>query len=69
MDEVKNASIPLNRDRFMRQLLGQLAETIEDVAGLEHAEGLIAMVGQNMGDSINRAYKDALDVGRHVTHE
>ncbi|RJG18289.1 transcriptional regulator [Alcanivorax profundi] len=64
MDEVKNACIPLNRDRFMRQLLGQLAETIEDVAGLEHAEGLIAMVGQNMGDSINRAYKDALDVGR-----
>ena len=64
MDEVKNVRIPLNRDRFMRQLLGQLAETIEDVAGLEQAEGLIAMVGQNMGDGINTAYKDALDVDR-----
>ena len=62
MDEVKNARIPLNQDRFLRQLLGYLAEAIQDVAGLEHAEGLVSIVGQKIGDEINAGYRSALNV-------
>ena len=64
MDEIKNARIPLNQDRFLRQLLGYLAESIQDVAGLEQAEGLVSIVGQKIGDEINAGYRSALDVPR-----
>ena len=60
MDEVSNARIPLNQDRFLRQLLGNLAEAIQDVAGLEQAEGLVSIVGQKIGDEINAGYRSAL---------
>lgn len=62
MDEVKNARIPLNGDRFLRELLGYLAESIQDVAGLEQAEGLVSIVGQKIGDEINASYRSALNV-------
>ncbi|MZR62844.1 methanogen output domain 1-containing protein [Alcanivorax sp. DP30] len=64
MDEISSARIPLNQDRFLRQLLGYLAEAIQDVAGLEHAEGLVSIVGQKIGDEINAEYRSALGVAR-----
>ena len=60
-----NAAMPdiaLERDAFLRNLLRHLAGTLEEVVGLEEASGLISVVGQQVGDEINTAYKAALAV-------
>ena len=59
---VSELSLPLERDVFTRTLLRELAGTLQDVVGLEEASGFVSVVGQRMGDQINRAYRDALGV-------
>lgn len=59
---VSELAIPLERDVFLRTLLRHLAGTLQKVVGLEEASGLVSVVGQEIGDEINRAYKDALAV-------
>jgi len=54
--------IPLERDVFLRTLLRHLAGTLQKVVGLEEASGFISVVGQEIGDEINRSYQDALAV-------
>ena len=49
------------RDEFLRSLLRELAGTLESVVGLEDAEGFISVVGQRIGDRMNRDYRIALD--------
>jgi predicted ArsR family transcriptional regulator len=56
--------VPLNRDVFLRTLLRELAYTLEDVVGLREASGMVSVVGQNIGDQMNRDYKAALQVDR-----
>lgn len=56
--------IPLNRDLFLRTLLGHLALTLQNVVGLEEASGFISVVGQEIGDEINQTYKKALAVSQ-----
>lgn len=60
--------VPLDRDLFLRNLLRELAGTLEDVVGLEEASGFISVTGQVLGDQINRDYKHALSVS-HLTRE
>ncbi|MEO8271056.1 MAG: methanogen output domain 1-containing protein [Aureliella sp.] len=55
-------AIPFERDVFLRNLLRHLAGTLQDVVGLQEASGFISVVGQDMGDEINRTYKSALAV-------
>lgn len=57
-------AIPLDRDVFLRTLLGHLAGTLQKVVGLDEAAGFISVVGQEIGEEINRTYKGALDVSR-----
>ncbi len=57
---VEAAAIPLERDLFLRSLLRELAGTLQDVVGLEEAEGFISVVGQRIGEHINNAYRLAL---------
>lgn len=59
---VSELAIPLERDVFLRTLLGHLAGTLEKVVGLEEASGFVSVVGQEIGDEINRSYKSAMDV-------
>lgn len=59
---IKNASIPLDRDLFLRTLIRELAGTLEDVVGLKDAAGYISVVGQRIGDQINNDYRTALQV-------
>jgi predicted ArsR family transcriptional regulator len=59
---VGKVHIPLDRDLFLRNLLRELAGTLEDVVGLEEASGFISVTGQAIGDQINRDYKHALAV-------
>jgi predicted ArsR family transcriptional regulator len=55
-------SVPLERDVFLRTLIRELSGTLQDVVGLEEASGFISVVGQRVGDQINRDYRAALAV-------
>lgn len=59
---ISEFAIPLERDVFLRNLLRHLAGTLQDVVGLQEASGFISVVGQQIGDEINRTYKNALSV-------
>lgn len=59
---IETLDIPLERDGFLRDLLRHLAGTLEDVVGLDETSGFISIVGQRVGDEINRVYKDALSL-------
>ena len=52
--------VSLERDGFTRALIRHLAGVLEDVIGLDEAAGFISIVGQEMGDSIGAAYREAL---------
>ncbi len=56
--------VPLNRDIFLRTLIRELSGTLEDVVGLEAAAGYISVVGQNVGEQINRDYRAAFRIDR-----
>jgi predicted ArsR family transcriptional regulator len=62
--DVRSASLPLERDVFLRTLLRHLAGTLQDVVGLDEAAGFVSVVGQKIGDEINGSYKEALAVDR-----
>jgi len=47
---------------FLRALIRHLAGTLQDIVGLQEAEGFVTIVGQRMGDEINRMYRAALQV-------
>ncbi len=67
MDErarLADLSLPLDRDRFLRQLLRELAGTLEEVVGIDEAEGYIAMVGRHMGRWMDRLYREGLGLPR-----
>jgi hypothetical protein len=59
---VSELAIPLQRDRFLRTLLGHLAGTLQNVVGLEEASGFVSIVGQEIADELNLMYKSALAV-------
>ena len=59
---VSALDVPLSRDPFLRLLLRELSGTLQDVIGLEEAEGFVSVVGQRVGDHINAQYKQALAV-------
>ncbi len=61
---VKDLSIGLERDVFLRSLIRELAGTLQDVVGLEEASGFISIVGQRIGDEINESYRSALGAER-----
>lgn len=65
---LKRLSIPLERDIFLRNLVRELAGTLQDVVGLEEASGFISVVGQNIGRQIDHDYRVALEVS-HLTRE
>lgn len=56
------ADVELDRDVFLRELLRQLSGTLEQVVGVEAAEGYISTVGSHVGRWIDAEYRRALDV-------
>jgi predicted ArsR family transcriptional regulator len=54
--------VALDRDRFLRRLLRELSGSLQDVVGLEEAEGFISVVGQAIGEEINGLYRRALEI-------
>lgn len=61
---LKVLDVPLERDGFIRTLIRELSGTLQDVVGLDEAEGFISVVGQSMGRQIDERYRDALHVDR-----
>ena len=61
---LQTIDIPLERDGFLRDLIRELAGTLQDVVGTKQASGYISVVGQRIGDEINARYKSALQVDR-----
>ena len=61
-ETVEQLDMALDRDIFMRTLIRELSGTLEEVVGLNEAAGYISVVGQNVGDQMNRDYKAALGV-------
>lgn len=56
--------ISLERDIFLRTLIRELSGTLQDIVGIEEASGFISVVGQKMGNQIDREYKSALQVSQ-----
>jgi predicted ArsR family transcriptional regulator len=63
-EHLAHIGLPLERDVFLRDLIRELSGTLQDVVGLQQAAGFISVVGQNVGDKINRHYKGALQVSQ-----
>lgn len=61
---VSELDVLLERDVFLRTLIRELSGTLEDVGGVEDASGFISVVGQNVGDWLDKEYKSALSVSR-----
>ncbi len=59
---VEKLEIPLERDLFLRTLIGHLAGTLQEVVGLEEASGFVSVVAQRIGDEIDAIYKQGLEV-------
>lgn len=60
-EQMAALDIPLERDIFMRTLVRELANVLEETVGIEQASGFISVVGQSMGEQINIDYKTALN--------
>jgi predicted ArsR family transcriptional regulator len=56
------AAVPLDRDRFMRTLIRELAGTLEDVIGIEEVNGYFSVVGGVIGTAIDSDYRAALQL-------
>ncbi len=59
-EKIESLPVSLDRDAFLRTLLRELAGTLEQVVGMEDAQGFISVVGRTMGDHLNQDYKQAL---------
>lgn len=60
------AAAPIRRDRdvFVRELLGELADILEDGVGLEETATFISRVGNRIGREMNSDYLDAAHAER-----
>ncbi|NNL54245.1 MAG: transcriptional regulator [Woeseia sp.] len=63
------APVGLTKDTFLRDLIRELAGTLEDVIGLEDASGYISVVGQQIGEKIDADYRQALSVEKLDRHQ
>lgn len=59
---VRHLPVALERDGFLRNLLRELSGTLEEVVGIDEASGFVSIVGERIGDQIDREYREALQV-------
>ncbi|WP_269581657.1 methanogen output domain 1-containing protein [Roseibium sp. Sym1] len=60
--ELEKASIPLETSGFFNQIIRELSGALQDIVGLNEAEGFITLVANRIGEQINTDYKNALHV-------
>ena len=64
-EKTKNLSqleVKLDRDIFTRRLIKELARVLQNLIGMEQANGYISLVGIEIGKMIESLYKNALGV-------
>ncbi|WP_018141578.1 methanogen output domain 1-containing protein [Thioalkalivibrio sp. ALJ7] len=59
LSQLEALDLSLERDLFLRKLISELAFALEKTVGVEEASGFISLVGQAIGEWINREYRDA----------
>ena len=64
----EGAEIDFDGESFVRRLLNELTDVLQDVIGYEEARGFIAIVGARIGDAFNAAYCRVAG-GRALTRE
>lgn len=64
MDAVRKAGVDLDQSTFLTSLVRHLSGTLQDVIGLDDAEGFLSVVGKHMGQEINRSYRNALSLDK-----
>ncbi|MGK0266072.1 MAG: putative ArsR family transcriptional regulator [Maricaulis sp.] len=63
-DRFKSLPISRDRDQFLRELIRELAATLEEVVGLDEAEVFISVVGNRIGDMMNAEYRELTQTER-----
>lgn len=53
------ADIPFDGSSFVRRLVQELTDVLQEVIGPQEARGFIALVGARIGDAFNTAYRRA----------
>lgn len=61
---IKAIDIPLNNGDFVKLLLNHLSGSLQDIIGLEEAEGFISIVSGKMGEQLDSQYRNALKVNQ-----
>ncbi|WP_025897254.1 methanogen output domain 1-containing protein [Sneathiella glossodoripedis] len=61
-NEINTSEVPLQRESFLLDLLRELTGTLENVVGIDEAEGYVSLVGQKIGSQIDQSYKNAINV-------
>jgi predicted ArsR family transcriptional regulator len=61
--DLQSLPIDLERDGFVRHLIGELSGLLEEVVGIEEARGFIALVGQRVGSHLDGLYSAHLGEG------
>lgn len=56
----QDSEIAIDGSSFVRRLLNELVDVLQDVVGSQEARGFIAIVGARIGDSFNAAYRLAV---------
>lgn len=62
--EVSTLTLSIDSDIFLRSLLRELSGTLEEVVGLDEAAGFVSIVGQHLGEWMDREYRNALSTER-----
>ena len=65
LEEVfKDLPISRDRDQFLRELLRELAKSLEDVVGVDQASGFISVVGHRLGSVMDQEYREQLSTDK-----
>ncbi len=56
---LREKKLTLDKDLFLRSVLRELMGTLEEVIGTHEASGYISIVGQNIGEWLNKEYREA----------
>ncbi|HET9483650.1 MAG TPA: methanogen output domain 1-containing protein [Xanthomonadales bacterium] len=54
------AGVPINRSAYLRDVIGYLVETLEEVVGASDTAGFVALVGRRIGEEIDVLYREAI---------
>ena len=58
------AALPLDRERFLLCLVGELAGTLEEVVGVEETRSYVSLAAQRLGLGLDTGYRQSLGVSR-----